>query len=78
MAGGLPVELTRDADVTEIVDHLDGLVLTGGADIDPENYIQVPDPDLGAIEHERDAWEIALLAAAREKAIPVLGICRGL
>jgi putative glutamine amidotransferase len=78
MAGGLPVELTRDADVTEIVEHLDGLVLTGGADIDPENYHQAPDPDLGAIEHERDAWEIALLAAAREKGIPVLGICRGL
>jgi putative glutamine amidotransferase len=78
LAGGLPVELTRDADVTEMVEHLDGLVLTGGADVDPENYNEAPDPDLGAIEPDRDAWEIALLAAARKKDIPVLAICRGL
>jgi putative glutamine amidotransferase len=78
MAGGLPVELTRDADVSEMVEHLDGLVLTGGADVDPENYNQSPDDDLGAVEPERDAWEIALLAAARDKGIPVLAICRGL
>ncbi|HEY5104123.1 MAG TPA: gamma-glutamyl-gamma-aminobutyrate hydrolase family protein [Acidimicrobiales bacterium] len=78
LAGGLPVELTRDADVDEMIDHLDGLVLTGGADVDPVNYNHDPDPNLGAIEPDRDAWEIALLAAARKKDIPVLAICRGL
>ncbi|HEY5266843.1 MAG TPA: gamma-glutamyl-gamma-aminobutyrate hydrolase family protein [Acidimicrobiales bacterium] len=78
LAGGLPVELTRDADVTEMVDHLDGLVLTGGADLDPATYNHEPDPDLGPVEPDRDAWEIALLAAARKKDIPVLAICRGL
>ncbi|HEY1825605.1 MAG TPA: gamma-glutamyl-gamma-aminobutyrate hydrolase family protein [Acidimicrobiales bacterium] len=77
MAGGLPVELTRDADVVEMVDHLDGLVLTGGADVEPSHYGQAPDDDLGAIEPDRDAWEIALLDAAQKKGIPVLGICRG-
>ena len=38
LAGGLPVELTRDADVDEIVAHLDGLVLSGGADVEPAHY----------------------------------------
>jgi putative glutamine amidotransferase len=78
LAGGLPVELTRDADANEMVDHLDGLVLTGGADVDPEHYEQSPDVNLGETEPDRDAWEIALLAAARRKGIPVLAICRGL
>ncbi|MGC2175283.1 MAG: gamma-glutamyl-gamma-aminobutyrate hydrolase family protein [Acidimicrobiales bacterium] len=77
LAGGLPVELTRDADPKETVDHLEGLVLTGGADINPAYYDQDPDPDLGPLEPDRDAWEMALLAAAREREIPVLAICRG-
>jgi putative glutamine amidotransferase len=77
LAGGLPVELTRDADAKEMVAHLDALVLTGGADVEPSHYGQEPDPDLGAVEPDRDAWELALLAAAREKGIPVLAICRG-
>ena len=77
LAGGLPVELTRDADAKEMIARLDGLVLTGGADLEPSQYGQAPDPDLGAIEPDRDAWEIALLAAARERGVPVLAICRG-
>ena len=75
--GGLPVELTRDADAEEMVAHLDGLVLTGGADVEPSHYGQDPDADLGAIEPDRDAWEMALFAAARDKGIPILAICRG-
>ncbi len=78
LAGGLPVELTRDADVDDMIDRLDGLVLTGGADVDPVNYHQDPDENLGPIEPDRDVWEIALLAAARRRDIPVLAICRGL
>jgi putative glutamine amidotransferase len=75
--GGLPVELTRDADVEAVVARLDGLVLTGGADVDPAVYGQVPDPDLGAVERDRDDWELALLAAAEARGIPVLCVCRG-
>lgn len=78
LAGGLPVELTRDADAEETVSHLDGLVLTGGADLDPVHYDQEPDPGLGAVEPDRDVWEMALLGAARERGVPVLAICRGL
>jgi putative glutamine amidotransferase len=78
LAGGLPVELTRDAEPEEMIEYLDGLVLTGGADVDPANYGQEAEDGLGAIEPDRDAWEIRLLAAARAKGIPVLAICRGL
>jgi putative glutamine amidotransferase len=75
--GGLPVELTRDADVEGIVARIDGLVLTGGADVDPAVYGQEPDPDLGTIEPDRDVWELALLAAAEARDLPVLCVCRG-
>ena len=77
LAGGLPVELARDADVTQLVARLDGLVLSGGADIDPARYGAAPDEQLGALEPERDEWELALLGAARATGIPVLAICRG-
>jgi putative glutamine amidotransferase len=77
LAGGVPVELTRDAGVSDVIDHLDGLILSGGADIDPDNYHQAPHEHLGETEPERDAWEFALYAAARAKGIPVLAICRG-
>ncbi len=76
-AGGLPVELTRDADVTEMVSRLDGLVLSGGADIDPGRYGAEPHDQLGPLEEDRDAWEFALLDEARRLGVPVLAICRG-
>lgn len=77
LAGGLPVELTRDADVTEMVSRLDGLVMSGGADVEPRHYGHEAHDDLGAVEPERDQWEFALYEAARERGIPVLAICRG-
>lgn len=78
LAGGLPVELARDADVESLVRRLDGLVLSGGADVDPANYGAAPDEQLGPTEPERDEWELALLRAARAVGLPVLAICRGL
>jgi putative glutamine amidotransferase len=75
--GGLPVELTRDADTDGIIERLDALVLTGGADVNPAEYGHDPDEQLGPIEPERDAWELGLLAAAERRGIPVLCICRG-
>jgi putative glutamine amidotransferase len=77
VAGGLPVELTRDADVDAMVDRLDGLILSGGADLDPALYGQEAQADLGLVESERDEWEFALFAAARERELPILAICRG-
>jgi putative glutamine amidotransferase len=77
LAGGVPVELTRDADVDEIMAHLGGLVLSGGADVEPSHYDAAPHEHLGETEPGRDEWEFALYAAARAKGIPVLAICRG-
>jgi putative glutamine amidotransferase len=77
LAGGLPVELTRDADPYEMVQHLDGLVLSGGADVEPARYGAEPEEKLGPLETDRDAWEFALCEAARERDLPVLAICRG-
>lgn len=78
MAGGIPVELTRDGDAEGVIERIDGLVLSGGADVDPRRYGAVPDERLGDLEPERDEWEIALFAAARRRDLPVLAICRGL
>ena len=76
-AGGLPVQLTRDADVADLVARLDGLVLTGGADVDPACYGDEPVAELGALEPDRDRWELDLLRAALERSVPVLAVCRG-
>jgi len=76
-AGGLPVELSRDADVEGVVERLDGLVLSGGADLDPTHYGADRDEQLGQLEVDRDEWEFALLTAARAASLPILAICRG-
>jgi len=74
-AGGMPVHLPIDADPADWVHHLDGLVLTGGADIDPERYGH--DNTASTVEGERDSIEFALYQAALDDEIPILGICRG-
>ena len=76
-AGGIPVELTRDADVVEVLARIDGLILSGGADVEPQHYGHDPHDNLGPTEPDRDEWEIALLREARRLEMPVLAICRG-
>jgi putative glutamine amidotransferase len=75
--GGLPVQLTRDADPVEMVARLDGLVMTGGADPDPELYGADPHPELGEVERGRDDWELDLIRAALDRRLPMLCVCRG-
>jgi putative glutamine amidotransferase len=77
-AGGLPVHLPLDADPTMYVDRLDAIILTGGADVGPELYGSRSETDQFPPEPIRDAYELALLAAAQRAALPTLGICRGL
>ena len=76
-AGGLPVFLPSDADPGDYMGRLDGLLLSGGADIDPARYRQAPTADLFTPEPARDAYELALLDGAADAGMPVLGICRG-
>ena len=61
----------------DAVTAVDGLVLTGGEDVDPARYGAAPHVALGPVNHDRDATELALVAAARERRLPVLAICRG-
>ncbi len=79
-AGGLPYFVGNlDPNLAEdYIAETRGLLLTGGADFDPESYGQDPDADLGRVDYERDAFELALYTAAKAKGIPVLGICRGI
>lgn len=79
-AGGLPVVLPPAslAAAGELVGALDGLILTGGGDISPSCYTDDDEGVSSDIDHEEDAWNVALVHAAREHDLPVLGICRGL
>jgi putative glutamine amidotransferase len=85
-AGGLPVLLPSPSseegpDATaarEVIGRLDGLLIAGGGDINPARYGQEAGPHVTRWYDDRDAWELALLAAAEAVALPVLGICRGM
>jgi putative glutamine amidotransferase len=57
---------------------VEGLLLTGGEDVDPTHYGGVPSPRLGALDSRRDAFELALFRSARSRGMPVLAVCRGL
>ena len=77
-AGGIPVLLPPVSDAYDrLVSTVDGLVLTGGADVEPERYGQEQHPTTYT-RPNRDAFEFGLLSAAREQGKPVLGVCRGL
>jgi putative glutamine amidotransferase len=72
----LPV-LTPDV-ADALLDGVDGLLLTGGEDVDPAHYGAPPHPRLGEVHPQRDAFEIALVRAALERRLPTLAICRGI
>ncbi len=80
-AGLVPVivpPLTTPAQAVEILDACGGLLLTGGEDVDPARYGAVAHPTTGAPNVMRDATELALLAAASARRLPVLAVCRGI
>jgi putative glutamine amidotransferase len=76
-AGALPVHVPAGADPVAVAAQVDALVLTGGTDVDPALYGQEPHPTV-RVDRARDDRELALLAAALERNLPVLAICRGL
>jgi gamma-glutamyl-gamma-aminobutyrate hydrolase PuuD len=77
-AGGLPVVVPPFEGSARLLDVLDGLVFTGGSDLDPALYGQEPHPETAGVHAHRDRAEFDLLAAALERDMPVLGICRGM
>jgi putative glutamine amidotransferase len=81
-AGGLvlmiPPDPRLESDPDAVLDSIDGLVLVGGADVDPSSYGAEPHPQTNGTVPERDRTELALARRASERGIPVLGICRGM
>jgi putative glutamine amidotransferase len=71
-----PVEQVGAAEA--VVARLDGLVISGGADVDPGRYGAEPHPRSAGWRPDRDEWEAALLDAAEAAGLPVLGVCRGM
>jgi gamma-glutamyl-gamma-aminobutyrate hydrolase PuuD len=77
-AGGRPVLVPPSDDgVEETLTALDGMVFSGGADVDPALYGAVAHPETDSPQVRRDAGELALLEAALERDLPTLAICRG-
>jgi putative glutamine amidotransferase len=72
--GGRDLAATAEA----ALDGLHGVLIAGGADIDPARYGAVRDLHTGAARPDRDGWELALARAALHRGLPVLGVCRGL
>ena len=80
-AGGIPVILplqVSGADFDVLRPLLDGLLLPGGGDVDPALYGAPEHPEVGGVDTDRDALEIALVRDATQHQLPFLGICRGL
>ena len=80
-AGLVPLVVPPFADPAHaeaVLAAVDGLVLTGGEDVDPSRYGAAPHPALGTVNAERDATELALVTAARARTLPTLAICRGI
>lgn len=81
-AGGVPVLLPPatpyDAAAAAVVARLDGLLISGGADVAPARYGEQPHARTTSWRDDRDAWELSLLDAADARGLPVLGVCRGM
>jgi putative glutamine amidotransferase len=77
-AGGIPVLLPPVPGVAAAISRLDGLILTGGGDIDPGRYGETRHARTTRVNEPRDAAELALAGAAFGAGLPVLGVCRGM
>ncbi|MGW4107747.1 gamma-glutamyl-gamma-aminobutyrate hydrolase family protein [Streptomyces okerensis] len=79
-AGGLAAMLPPDAPehAADLVGRLDGLVIAGGPDVEPHRYGAERGPRTGPPARARDVWELALIGAALDRGVPLLGICRGM
>jgi putative glutamine amidotransferase len=79
LSGAIPVVLPsqRPEDAAALLDRLDGLLLSGGIDVDPALYGRPRHPKLGRVDRRRDDFELALTREALARDLPILAICRG-
>jgi putative glutamine amidotransferase len=78
-AGGQPVILpVVEQPPMEMLARMDGLLLTGGGDVDPTLYGEAPDPSVYGVRKDRDAFETALYREALARRLPILALCRGM
>ncbi len=78
-AGGLPLLLPNVMPelAASYLSRMDGLLLSGGLDVDPEFYGEEPKPKLGNLDQVRDSYELELARGAHQAGMPMLSICRG-
>jgi putative glutamine amidotransferase len=76
-SGGRAVLIASDDAGEDVLDHLDGIVLSGGSDVHPSYYHEPPHETV-VTRPQRDAAEMLLLKAALSRDLPILGVCRGL
>jgi gamma-glutamyl-gamma-aminobutyrate hydrolase PuuD len=72
-----PMDLDDERDAGDVLAPFDGLVLTGGPDIDPQRYDQEPHPSVYGVDAVTDRFEFSVVDAAMERELPILAICRG-
>ncbi|MGI9253187.1 MAG: gamma-glutamyl-gamma-aminobutyrate hydrolase family protein [Thermomicrobiales bacterium] len=78
-AGGIPVVLPPQADPAALIPMLDGILFSGGPDVDPSHYGDTEvHPMTYGIDERRDSFELELVRAAEAAGLPILGICRGI
>jgi putative glutamine amidotransferase len=77
-AGGAPILTPHDLEPEEALAGVSGLLLSGGGDVAPATYGAEDAGGCDDVDAGVDAWELALIGAARERRLPVLGICRGM
>lgn len=80
-AGGIPVLIPATDDIEalrEIVERVDGILLSGGSDIDGRYFGESTLEELTDVNHERDSYDFLLLKIASDKQLPIFGICRGM
>lgn len=78
-AGGLPLIIPPQANALPLLDILDGLLFSGGGDIDPKRYgAETIHPTTYGVDAERDDLELSLLKAALDRDLPIFCICRGI
>ena len=80
-AGGVPLLMSldmTDAELEACLDAMDGILLSGGTDVDPALFGEQPHQRIGEIDPLRDGFEARLIASAIQRDLPLFGICRGI